>query len=98
MFSGSHGKGKVSKEKYVSSGQCVWLVKNNDSCGNINIGIGSIIFPKKFIGKRVRLKVEFIGDDEGMVKEVLLKMTKKELRELLKKEYLRGFRSGKKNE
>jgi len=96
IFAGIKGRGRVSK-KYLKEGQCVWIVKYNDSSCFISIGNGSIVFPKEFAGKRVRLKVEFIADDEGMPKETPLNITKKELRELLKKEFLRGFRHGKKN-
>lgn len=93
---GRSGRGRVSG-KYLKEGQCVWIVKYNDTGCHISIGNGSIVFPKDFAGKRVRLKVEFLEDDGGMPQETQLKITKKELRELLKKEFLRGFRSGKKD-
>lgn len=38
-----------------------WLVKATPHCGGISIN--NIYFPSKMIGKRVRLKIEVIGEE-----------------------------------
>ena len=52
---GSKGKsGNYNKKNFRNW----YLIKDNNKAGTITIG--QITFPKEFIGKRVRFKVEFV--------------------------------------
>lgn len=41
-----------------------WLLKLNNKTGSSSLNIGSIHYPSHWVGKRIRLKVEVLEDDE----------------------------------
>ena len=51
---GNEGTGRASKKKFKN----VFLVRHRKNAGSIQIT--QIIFPKEFIGKRIRLRVEIV--------------------------------------
>lgn len=55
-------RGKHRKGDKVKDYRNWYLVKDNKRVGNIVIG--SITFPKEFIGKRIRLKVEYVFKEQ----------------------------------
>lgn len=70
-------------------GRCVYLVNSSK-----RISFKNIKFPKEYHGKRVRLKVEILPDNEGMPKKKEKTYTKEEMLQIKKKIYGKGYRKG----
>jgi len=57
-------KMKIDTQRYISraSNRNWWLVGLNQTGNNGCVWLGNIIIPERFIGKRVRFKIEIVED------------------------------------
>jgi hypothetical protein len=46
-----------------------WLIKSNTASEKGYLAIKYIVFPPKYVGKRVRLKVEIVEDNDGKARD-----------------------------
>lgn len=88
---------KMGRKGYGHIGQCVFIVGKNK-----NIQFKSILFPQEYWGKRIRLKVEVIKDENGMPKTEdklfsvsdMLIIKRKAYKEAYGNGYRNGYRAG----
>lgn len=79
-------KAKKPLKKSYGQGRCVFIGRPYLYFGKINIS-------SEYIGKRFRVKLELIGEQEGMPKNQL---TDRELLEIVSKARKEGYAQGKK--
>jgi len=85
---GSSRQGGKKEEKVFRNW---WLVKARSGVSGY-VPIGTIVFPKEFLGKKVRFKIELVDGKVNEVKEIIKRISeiRKELNEL-KEKYVSCF-------